>query len=73
MPSLSGRPRQAGGGGALGGGPRARREGAGREPRTAPWGTPGSPRFPLKGSFKGDIGIDIDVDIMDIELDDRGT
>ena len=32
----------------------------------------GSPRFPLKGSFKGDvdIGIDIDVDIVDIELDD---
>ena len=27
--------------------------------------TPGSPRFPLKGSFKGDIdmGIDVDVDI----------
>ena len=34
-------------------------------------GTPGSPRFPLKGSFKGDIGIDIDVD-MDIDLDARG-
>ena len=37
-------------------------------------GTPGSPRFPLKGSFKGDVdvGIDIDVDI-DIDLDARGT
>ena len=34
----------------------------------------GSPRFPLKGSFKGDIdiGIDIDVDI-NIALDARGT
>ena len=35
-------------------------------------GTPGSPRFPLKGSFKGDIGIDMDVDV-DIEWDDRET
>ena len=37
-------------------------------------GTWGSPRFPLKGSFKGDIdiGIDMDVDI-DIALDARGT
>ena len=34
-------------------------------------GTPGSPRFPLKGSLKGvlDIGIDMDVDILDTELD----
>ena len=24
----------------------------------------GSPRFPLKGSLKGDIGIDIDADIV---------
>ena len=33
------------------------------------------PRFPLKGSFKGDVdvGIDIDVDIIDIELDDQKT
>ena len=32
-------------------------------------GTPGSPRFPLKGSLKGDAdtGIDIDVDIIDTE------
>ena len=31
-----------------------------------------SPRFPLKGSFKGDVdvGIDIDVDIRDTELED---
>ena len=36
--------------------------------------TQGSPRFPLKGSFKGDvdIGMDIDVDI-DMDLDDRET
>ena len=36
--------------------------------------TPGSSRFPLKGSFQGDVdrGIDVDVDV-DIELDDRET
>ena len=41
--------------------------------QTPAW-TWGSPRFPLKGSFKGDvdIGIDIDVDI-DLALDARGT
>ena len=35
-------------------------------------GTPGIPRFPLKGSFKGDIDIGIDIDV-DIDLDARGT
>ena len=33
-------------------------------------GTPGSPRFPLKGFFKGDIDIGIDVDA---DIDDRET
>ena len=34
----------------------------------------GNPRFPLKGSFKGDIDIAIDMDVdIDIALDDRGT
>ena len=42
----------------------------------------GNPRFPLKGSSKGDIGLDLDVDMaskgdidvdMDIDLDARGT
>ena len=35
----------------------------------------GNPRFPFKRSLKGDvdIGIDIDVDFIDIELDDRET
>ena len=36
-------------------------------------GLSGSPRFPLKGSFKGDMGRGIDVDVdVDIELDDLG-
>ena len=45
----------------------------------ATWRLPGpqteSPRFPFKDSFKGDIeiGIDVDVDIIDIGLDARGT
>ena len=45
-----------------------------RPSRGCSLGTPGSPRFPFKGSFKGDIdiiGIDIDVD-MDIGLDALG-
>ena len=36
----------------------------------------GSPRFPLKGSFTGDvdIGIDIDIDVdIDVDVDDRET
>ena len=34
----------------------------------------GSPRFPLKGSFKGDIGTGIDIDVdIDIALDAWGT
>ena len=32
----------------------------------------GKPRFPLKGSFKGDVDIGIDRDV-DIELDHRET
>ena len=35
----------------------SRRGGAQREPLT------GNPRFPLKGSFKGDIDVDIDTDV----------
>ena len=49
----------------------------------APWGSPGSPRFPLKGSFKGNIYIyvciyiytyyrDMDIDLsmgLDIDMD----
>ena len=37
-------------------------------------GTPGSPRFPFRGSLTVDvdIGTDIDIDI-DVELDARGT
>ena len=34
----------------------------------------GNPRFPLKGSLKGDIDVAIDIDVdIDIDLDDRGT
>ena len=38
-------------------------------------GGSGSARSPLKDSFKGDVdvGIDIDVDIVDMELDDWET
>ena len=34
----------------------------------------GNPRFPLKGSLKGDIDIAINIDVdIDIDLDARGT
>ena len=34
----------------------------------------GNPRFPLKGSLKGDIDIAIDIDVdIDIDLNDRET
>ena len=43
-----------------------------KRPRKPPerWRKVRSPRFPLKGSFKGDIDIGIDVDInVDVDMD----
>ena len=34
----------------------------GHSSKQGKWGAMWNPRFPLKGSFKGDIDIDVDVD-----------